>query len=415
MRGYQMVSKVGTYLNKVNQAFPLLEEILETSEKQVSRQRALDISTRVEHVNTTSDAAEYVDSLIYYSPQPILEYSQLDPDKIQIPEKLNALIQWITKRLHLESSNQLKAIIEDIEDQIKVIEENLQGERKISRIDKSIREIDRSRKKLQEIAVNNLEAIESVIREIESSSQTWFMRQEMAHEIQNNHIEPMGKIIEVDGLMQKTINMAAGKLRDIEKSAVLPLDIVQKAMNLRRAMDNTVSVVLEKHRYSLQQVSPLLKSLSEKPSKTMLGAIEALRIIETKGKKHLQISRRFGINSWKLNEVWNDENLRYLLSGMSTYEPDVESFSMPTEEPEMASFLSVSDVKKLIEITDDIPDILKLVLENFPSHELTTCVSVSLDLISQNKGDSLRFGESRIAHSRNGKKIEVMPIGIKRN
>ena len=119
-----MVSKVGTYLNKVSQALPLLEEILETSEKQVSRQRALDISTRVEFVNTTSDAAEYVDSLIYYSPQPILEYSQLDPDKIQIPEKLNALIQWITKRLHLESSNQLKAIIEDIEDQIKKLKLN---------------------------------------------------------------------------------------------------------------------------------------------------------------------------------------------------------------------------------------------------------------------------------------------------
>ena len=59
-----MVSKVGTYLNKVYQALPLLEEILETSEKQVSRQRALEIATRIEHVKSTSDAAEYIDSLL---------------------------------------------------------------------------------------------------------------------------------------------------------------------------------------------------------------------------------------------------------------------------------------------------------------------------------------------------------------
>ena len=408
-----LVSKVGTYLNKVYQALPLLEEILETSEKQVSRQRALEIATRIEQVKSTSDAAEYIDSLLSFSPQPILEFSQLSPDKILIPEKLNSLIQWITKRLHLESSNQLKAIINDIEDQIKIIEDNLQGERKISRIDKSIREIDRSRKKLQEIAINNLEAIESAIREIESSSQTWFMRQEMAQDIQSNHIEPMGKIIEVDGLMQRTINLAAGKLRDLEKSTVLPLDIIEKAKNLRRAMDDTVAIVLSKHRYSLQQVTPLLKSLSEKPSKTMLGAIEALRIIETKGRKHLKLGKRFPLNSWKLNEVWNDENLRYLLSGLSEYQPDVESFLMPTEEPQMISFLSANDVKKLIQDSDNVADLLEFVLQNYPLHELTTCVDVTMDVISQNKGENLTFGTNRIVHKRNGKKIEVMPIGIK--
>lgn len=404
---------MGTYLNKVHQALPLLEEILETNEKQVSRQRAMEIATRIEHVKSTSDAAEYIGALLVFSPQPILEYSQLDTDKILIPEKLNSLIQWITKRLHLESSNQLKAIIKDIEDQIKIIEENLQGERKISRIDKSIREIERSRKKLQEIAINNLEAIESAIREIESSSQTWFMRQEMAQDIQSNHIEPMGKIIEVDGLMQRTINLAAGKFRDLEKSTVLPIDIIEKAMNLRRAMDDTISIVLDKHRYSLQQVTPLLKSLSEKPSRTMLGAIEALRIIETKGKKQLQLEKRFALNSWKLNEVWNDENLRYLLSGLSEYEPDVESFQMPTEEPEMISFLSANDVKELIQSSENIVDLLEFVLVNYPKHELVACVDVAMDVISQNKGENLMFGTNRITHIRNGKKIEVLPIGIK--
>jgi len=268
---------------------------------------------------------------------------------------------------------------------------------------------------LQEIAINNLEAIESAIREIESSSQTWFMRQEMAQDIQSNHIEPMGKIIEVDGLMQRTINLAAGKLRDLEKSTVLPLDIIEKAMNLRRAMDDTVAIVLSKHRYSLQQVTPLLKSLSEKPSKTMLGAIEALRIIETKGRKHLELGKRFPLNSWKLNEVWNDENLRYLLSGLSDYEPDVESFLMPTEEPEMISFLSANDVKKLIQDSDNVADLLEFILQNYPLHELTTCVDVAMDVISQNKGENLTFGTNRTVHKRNGKKIEVMPIGIKGN
>ena len=46
-------------------------------------------------------------------------------------------------------------------------------------------------------------------------------------------------------------------------------------------------------------------------------------------------------------------------------------------------------------------------------HELVACVDVAMDVISQNKGENLMFGTNRITHIRNGKKIEVLPIGIK--
>ena len=72
----------------------------------------------------------------------------------------------------------------------------------------------------------------------------------------------------------------------------------------------------------------------------------------------MELAKLLPLNSWKLNEVWNDENLRYLLSGLSEYEPDVESFLMPTEEPEMISFLSANDVKKLIQDSDNVADLL---------------------------------------------------------
>ena len=88
---------------------------------------------------------------------------------------------------------------------------------------------------------------------------------------------------------------------------------------------------------------------------------------------------------------------------------------MPTEEPEMISFLSSNDVKKLIDATDNVADLLEFVLQNYPRHELTTCVDVAMDVISHNKGDNLLFGTNRIVDKRNGKKIEVMPIGIKGN
>ena len=88
---------------------------------------------------------------------------------------------------------------------------------------------------------------------------------------------------------------------------------------------------------------------------------------------------------------------------------------MPTEEPEMISFLSANDVKKLIQDSDNVADLLEFVLQNFPLHELTTCVDVAMDVISQNKGENLTFGTNRTIHKRNGKKIEVMPIGIKGN
>jgi hypothetical protein len=408
-----MASKVGTYLNKVYQALPLLEEILQTQGNQVSRNRGIELATRIETIENSKQASEYIDILIEYQPQPILEASELDTEQLLIPDKLKSLIQWITKRLQLESANQLKAIIQDIQDGIQIIEDNLNGERKLSKIDNSIRAIDRSRKRLQELAVNNLEAIESSIREIESSAQTWFMRQEMAQEIQQNHIYPMGQIIAIDGLMHQTVNLAAGKLRDIEKNALMPSDLIGRARNLRRAMDDTLSIVLNQHRDSLGQVSHLLISYSKKPSRTMLGAIEALRLIETRGIKKLEISKRLHINTWKLNEIWNDENLFYLLAGLSEYEPNVELFQMPDEDPELIPFLSSSEIISMIQDNEQVEDILEFVLQKYPKQKLSTCVDVTLDIISKYNGDILDIGIERKIHSHNGEKIEVMPIGIK--
>jgi hypothetical protein len=408
-----MASKVGSYLNKVSQALPLLEEILQTVSSQVPRNRALEIAIRLDGVNTFIEADAYIDSLINYQPQPILETSQLDDGQILVPEKLQSLIQWITKRMHLESTNQLKAIIKDIEDQISIIEENLSGSRKFSKIDSSLRAIDRSRMKLQDLAVNNMEAIEASIRDIESSAETWFMRQEMAQGIERNYVMPMGKIIAIEGLFQQTVNLAAGKLRDIEKSIVIPKDLIERSRNLRRAMDDTLSIVLKQHRESLSQVSHLLKAYSEKPSLAMLGAVEALRQIQLYGLKKIKRGKKLHINSWKLNEIWNDDEIFYLLSGLSDYEVDVEIFEMPTAKPELESFISSEEIKLLMKDHESVNDVLGFILEQYPSHNLSTCVNVTLQLLSGLNGESIHFGNERIIHLRNDEQIEVMPIGIK--
>ena len=86
---------------------------------------------------------------------------------------------------------------------------------------------------------------------------------------------------------------------------------------------------------------------------------------------------------------------------------------MPDREPELVPFLSSNDVKLLISENENIDDLLEFVLENYPKHELSTCVDVTIDIISQQNGDELLLGDNRIYHIRNGKKIEVMPIGIK--
>ena len=138
---------------------------------------------------------------------------------------------------------------------------------------------------------------------------------------------------------------------------------------------------------------------SDRCSEFYMYSLEVLKMI----KRHILNNDAFLKNDINFKMTYND------------YEPDVESFLMPTEEPEMISFLSANDVKKLIQDSDNVADLLEFVLQNYPLHELTTCVDVAMDVISQNKGENLTFGTNRTVHKRNGKKIEVMPIGIKGN
>jgi hypothetical protein len=86
---------------------------------------------------------------------------------------------------------------------------------------------------------------------------------------------------------------------------------------------------------------------------------------------------------------------------------------MPDEDPELIPFLSSSEIISMIQDNEQVEDILEFVLQKYPKQKLSTCVDVTLDIISKYNGDILDIGIERKIHSHNGEKIEVMPIGIK--
>ena len=172
---------------------------------------------------------------------------------------------WVTKKMHIESSHHLKAIIDDISDQIEIIDENLNGEEmKIAVIHRSLRTIDRAREKMENLALNNLEAIEAAVRGIESSQESWSLRQEMAFELQTRHISPMSDIIDVSGVLMKTIDRVKVKL-----NPKLDIQGILLTMYDRR---NKLSAEVEKEARNYfkdkvyQTVIPRNVRLSEAPS-----------------------------------------------------------------------------------------------------------------------------------------------------
>ena len=409
-----MVSKVGTFLGKVREALPLLEEILDSENHVVHKSKAIELAFRLNSIDTIGKADALVESLLNFKPQPILVNSELIDNSISIPNQLKDLILWVTKKMHLESSHQLKAIIDDISDQIEIIDENLSGsEMKIAVIHRSLQTIDRAREKMENLALNNLEAIEAAVRGIESSQESWSLRQEMAYDLQTRHISPMSDIIDISGVLMKTIDRCTGKLREIEKRYDLKDDIRNMASRLRASLDNSSQIVTQKHDSSMKQISPLLEIYLNLPSEVMTGAIKALQIAETKGIKALNLSANLYLNTWRLNDVWDDSSIEELLDSMVGYEPQITSFEMPDKNPEIINLIPVYELVEIIKNNRPIDDILQFVIDSKSKVPLGVCLTSSINALVNFDGDELEFGSGVKQYKKDRKKMEAVKIGIK--
>ena len=409
-----MVSKVGTFLSKVRETLPLLEEILDTSDHIIHKSKAVELAFRLKSIDTLSKAENLIESLLNFKPQPILVNSELIDNSISIPNQLKDLILWVTKKMHIESSHHLKAIIDDMSDQIEIIDENLHGvEMKIAVIHRSMRTIDRAREKMENLALNNLEAIEAAVRGIESSQESWSLRQEMAFELQTRHISPMSDIIDVSGVLMKTIDRCAGKLRDIEKRYDLKDDIRNMAVRLRTSLDNSSQIVTQKHESSMNQISPLLEIYINLPSEVMTGAIKALQIAENKGIKALNLSSQLYLNTWRLNDVWDDSSLEELLDSIDGYEPEISSFEMPEKAEGIVNMISVYQLVENINKNKPIEDVLQFVIDSETKAPLGTCLTSTINALVNFDGNELEFGLGVKRYQKGNSTMEAVKIGIK--
>ena len=50
--------------------------------------------------------------------------------------------------------------------------------------------------------------------------------------------------------------------------------------------------------------------------------------------KALNLSSRNSLNTWRLNDVWDDSSLEELLDSIDGYEPEISSFEMPEKAEE---------------------------------------------------------------------------------
>jgi len=409
-----MVSKVGTFLNKVRECLPLLEEILNHNEHIIPKSKAIEYAFKLDFVDSIAKAEVLIDTLLSFKPQPILTNSELIDNSIAIPNQLKELILWVTKKMHIESSHHLRAIIDDISDQINLIDENLHGvELKIGSIHRSLRTIDRAREKMVNLALNNLEAIEAAVREIESSQESWSLRQEMAFELQTRHISPMSQIIDVSGILMKTIHRCAGKLREIEKRYDLNDDIRNTAARLRSGLDNSSQIVTQKHESSMTQISPLLEIYLNLPSEVMTGAIKALQIAETTGLNALELNSRLYLNTWRLNDVWDDDSIEDLLQSIVKYEPISSPFEMPDTKPEIITLIPIYELIEKIKANRPMEDILQFVMDNEENVPLVNCMTATINALVNFDGEELSFGPEIKMYNKHKTVMEAIRIGIK--
>ena len=87
-----MVSKVGTFLGKVRETLPLLEEILDSNDHIIHKSKAVELAFRLKSIDTISKAESLIEDLLNFKPQPILVNSELVDNSLSIPNQLKDLI-----------------------------------------------------------------------------------------------------------------------------------------------------------------------------------------------------------------------------------------------------------------------------------------------------------------------------------
>ena len=145
----------------------------------------------------------------------------------------------------------------------------------------------------------------------------------------------------------------------------------------------------------------------------MTGAIKALQIAETTGLNALELNSRLYLNTWRLNDVWDDDSIEDLLQSIVKYEPISSPFEMPDTKPEIITLIPIYELIEKIKANRPMEDILQFVMDDEENVPLVNCMTATINALVNFDGEELSFGPEIKMYNKHKTIMEAIRIGIK--
>lgn len=329
----------------------------------------------------------------------------------EMTHPVRALLRFLLHEQRLTSVAVIQAYLDDLESTRKTLENSItSGDRATAVL--GLREMAESVERLRQDSSDNRSAIIEIVMKTKTNQDHIRASERFGiiNRIWERYMDPMRDLVDVRKSMEALLDgldrlLYAGTLKfhGSPDTAASFSGSRARLLRLRR------EVAADFHE-SLREIEPLYKSL-KRESELARGASIALAQISKKGVASLELDKRMGLQTWRVEGLLSDADLAARFHELCGYTPGEAPLVTGIEASSPDDFVDPRGMLRSLRASLPVTDLLVWLEENYPEHTLTDILRLYGAAFTA-PSIELGFGSVRVDYRIDGTRVSAVPVSV---
>lgn len=341
----------------------------------------------------------------------IIEQIPGETARWEMTHPVRALLRFLLHEQRLTSVAVIQAYLDDLEINRKTLENSIaSGDRGAAVL--GLREMAESVERLRQDSADNRTAIIEIVMKTRTNQDhiRAFERFGIINRIWERYMDPMRDLVDVRKSMEALLDgldrlLYAGTLKFHGSPDTAAAFSGSRARLLRMRRE----VAADFHE-SLREIEPLYKSL-KRESELARGASIALAQISKIGVASLDLDKRMGLQTWRVEGLLSDADLAARFHELCGYTPGEAPLVTGIEASSPDDIVDPLGMLQSLRASLPVTDLLFWLEENYPKHTLTDILRLYGAAFSA-PSIELNFGSTRADYRIAGTSVSAVPVSV---
>ena len=341
----------------------------------------------------------------------IIEVVPGETSRWEVTHPVRSLLRFLLREQRLTSVEVIQGYLDALDVSRSELESGLsEGDR--GAVLHAIGDVSETVERLRQDAADNHIAILNTAMEIKANREhlTAVKRFETINHVWKKYMDPMRDIIDVDKSMENLLDSIDRLLISGNLHFGRNQEIVRELKSCRARLLRMRKNIARDFHESLCEIEPLYEALRME-SELARGASVALRLIDRKGLKTMELDRLMALPTWRTEGLMSDAYISGCLHELSGYEPEKAPVITRHEVQEERSFTDPEEVAASLADALPVDDLLLWLETNRHGMSLENLLKLYGMFFSSPPGEAIHGSEER-AIDLAGDRVRYYPLAI---